>query len=219
MEKSLIFRFAKPSDAKHLAGLHIICGQKQTGSFMPLLGLRFLTSYYKVLLSSEYSVVILAQCKEDEEYLGFHSGSIDARKMRNVFSKAKLRLGWIALTSFFLKPKLLLEVIKRHRALNDSSSDFIIKEGPRGEYWALKPGALPSYGAAKLHRLWHHIMFTMDCEYVRSEVNVDHSKVRKAVVAMGGKILSETKDLNNQARIIVEYDLRKYCQRFPLNNI
>ena len=101
MEKSLIFRFAKPSDAKHLAGLHIICGQKQTGSFMPLLGLRFLTSYYKVLLSSEYSVVILAQCKEDEEYLGFHSGSIDARKMRNVFSKAKLRLGWIALTSFF----------------------------------------------------------------------------------------------------------------------
>ena len=216
MSKSLLFRFAKPSDARHLAKLHIICGKNQTGSFMPLLGLRFLTAYYKILLSSEFSVVILAYCSEAKEFLGFHSGSIDASEMRDAFSKAKFQLGWTAITSFWFTPKILYEIIKRHRALHSNVSDFIIKNGPRGEYWAWKPGGLPSYGAGKLHKLWHHIMFALGCEYVRSEVNVEHARVRKAVIAMGGKVISETTDLNNHARIIVEYDLARYCRRFPL---
>jgi hypothetical protein len=199
-----------------LAKLHLICGKNQTGSFMPILGLRFLTAYYKILLNSESSVVVLAYCSKDKEYLGFHSGSIDAKAMRHSYSKAKYYLGWIALTSFWYKPKVLYEVIKRHVALNSEASDFIIKDGPRGEYWAWKPGGMPSYGAVKIHRLWHHIMFNLGCEYVRSEVNIEHSRVRKAVIAMGGKVQSETIDLNNNARIIVEYDLEKYCKRFPL---
>jgi hypothetical protein len=216
MHNSLIFRFAKHSDACHLAKLHLICGRNQTGSFMPILGLRFLTAYYKILLNAKPSVVVLAYCTKDKEYLGFHSGSIDAKAMRLSFSKAKYYLGWVALTSFWYKPKVLYEVIKRHLALNNKASDFIIKDGPRGEYWAWKPGGAPSYGAAKIHRLWHHIMFNLGCEYVRSEVNVEHSRVRKAVIAMGGKVLSETIDLNGNARIILEYDLEKYCNRFPL---
>jgi hypothetical protein len=217
MSKSLLFRFAKPSDARHLAELHMTCGKKQIGSFMPLLGLRFLTAYYKILLSSEFSVVILAYCSEEKEFLGFHSGSIDAKEMRDAFSKAKFQLGWTAITSFWFRPKTLYEIIKRHRALQSNTSDFIIKDGARGEYWAWKPGGLPPYGAAKLHKLWHHIMYTLGCEYVRSEVNVEHARVRKVVIAMGGKVISETTDLNGQARVMVEYDLARYCKRFPLD--
>ena len=218
MSKSLLFRLAKPSDARHLAKLHITCGKNQPSSFMPLLGLRFLTAYYKILLSSEYSVVVLAYCDDAKEFLGFHSGSIDAQKMRDALSNAKFQLGWTAITSFFLRSKIIFEIITRHRSHHRNESSFIIKKGPRGEYWAWKPGGLPSYGAAKLHKLWHHIMFTLGCECVRSEVNVEHAKVRKFVTAMGGKVISETTDLNNKTRIIVEYDLARYCRRFPISD-
>lgn len=216
-DKELIFRFAKFSDAAYLAKLHITCGKNQNGSFMPMLGLKFLTNYYKVLLSSESSVVILAFSTKSKEYLGFHSGSLDASEIRHSINKAKFKLGWTALVSLIFRPTILYQVIKRYLALQNYASDFIIKEGPRGEYWAWKPGALPSYGAVKLHRIWHHIMFILGCKHVRSEVNINHSRVHKAVLAMGGKILSETTDLSNQARIIVEYDLEKFCKRFPVN--
>jgi len=216
MSHEVSYRFAKEADARHLAELHVICGKKQTGSFMPMLGTRFLTAYYKVLLAAESSVVLLAYRSATNEFLGFHSGAIDAKSAQAAISSAKYYLGFIALTSLLFKPKTLLDVIKRHRALNNKSSDFIIRNGPRGEYWAWKPDALPVHGAIEIHKLWHHIMRTLGCEYVRSEVNVDHARVRKVVLAMGGKVISETIDLNNQARIIVEYNLAEYCSKFPL---
>ncbi len=216
MNHEVSYRLAKEADARHLAELHVICGKKQAGSFMPMLGVRFLTAYYKVLLATESSVVLLAYRAATNEFLGFHSGSIDAKSTQEAISRAKYYLGLAAVTSLLFKPKALLDVIKRHRALNDESSDFIIRNGPRGEYWAWKPGALPVHGAIEIHKLWHHIMRTLGCEYVRSEVNIDHARVRKVVFAMGGKVISETSDLNNQPRIILEYKLSEYCSRFPL---
>jgi hypothetical protein len=218
MNDKVIYRLAKEADARHLAELHVICGKKQTGSFMPMLGISFLTAYYKVLLAAESSVVLLAYRSSTSEYLGFHSGSIDAKSTQEALLRAKYYLGLVAVKALILKPKTLLEVIKRHRALNNGSSDFIIRSGPRGEYWAWRPGAVPVHGAIEIHKLWHHLMKILGCEYVRSEVNIAHSRVRKIVLAMGGKIISETLDLNNQSRIIIEYDLANYCSRFPLEN-
>jgi hypothetical protein len=216
MNQELSYRLAKEADARHLAELHVICGKNQTGSFMPMLGVRFLTAYYKVLLAAESSVVLLAYRSDTNECLGFHSGSLDAKSTQGAISRAKYYLGFIAITSLLFKARILFEVIKRHRALNKESSDFIVKSGPRGEYWAWKPGALPVHGAIEIHKLWHHLMRTLGCDYVRSEVNIDHARVRKVVLAMGGKVVSETFDLNNKPRIIVEYTLSKYCSRFPL---
>jgi hypothetical protein len=216
MHHELSYRLAKEADARGLAELHVICGKRQTGSFMPMLGVRFLTAYYKVLLSAESSIILLAQVKETNEFLGFHSGSLDAKSTQEALTRAKYYLGFVAVTSLLFKPKTLLDVIRRHRALHEESSDFIVRSGPRGEYWAWKPGALPVHGAIEIHKLWHHLMKILGCEYVRSEVNVDHTKVRKVVFAMGGKVISETNDLNNQPRIIVEYNLTEYCSRFPI---
>lgn len=218
MSREVYYRLAKKSDAKHLAVLHVICGKRQVDSFMPMLGVRFLTAYYKVLLSAESTVVVVACRKDTHELLGFHSGSIDAKCSQDALKSAKYYLGFFAVSSLFFRPKTLLDVIGRHRALNTESADFIIRSGPRGEYWAWKPGALPVYGAIEIHKLWHHVMRTLGCEYVRSEVNIHHARVRKVVFAMGGKVISETNDLKNQPRVIVEYNLEEYCGRFPLMN-
>lgn len=218
MQQQVSYRLAKEADARHLAELHVICGKNQTGSFMPMLGVRFLTAYYKVLISTESSVVLLAYIKETQEFLGFHSGSIDAKSTQEAISRAKYYLGFVGITSLLFRPKTLLGVIKRYRALNEESSDFIIRSGPRGEYWAWKPGALPLHGAIEVHKLWHHVMRALGCQYVRSEVNLDHARVCKVVFAMGAKLISKTNDLKNQKRIIVEYNLAEYCSRFPLAN-
>jgi hypothetical protein len=216
MSSEVTYRLAKKKDAKRLAELHLICGMHQPGSFMPKLGVRFLTAYYKILLSDESSIVLLACSSATNELLGFHSGSTDAKSTQESIKKAKYYLGFIAVTSLVFKPKRLLQTIKRYKSLDEKSSNFIIKKGPRGEYWAWKPSALPVHGAIETHKVWHHMMRTLGCKFVRSEVNVGHVKVRKMVHMMGGEIIAETKDHSNQPRIIVEYDLAKYCSKFPL---
>jgi len=188
MNEKVSYRLAKVIDAKQLAELHVICGKKQTDSFMPMLGVRFLTAYYKVLLATESSVVLLAYRATTNEFLGFHSGSIDAKSTQEAINRAKYYLGFTAATSLLFKPKILLDVIKRHRALNKESSDFIVRSGPRGEYWAWKPGAIPAHGAIEIHKLWHHIMRALGCKYVRSEVNIDHVRVRKWLLLWAEKL-------------------------------
>lgn len=217
IEDNIFYTIARLSDALDLARVHKICGQHQKGSFMPLLGLRFLRAYYKVMLQSEGYVVLIARRKKTGECLGFHSGSLDAEVTLASLKNAKYYLGLVAFTSLIFKPILLCSVIKRYFALQNPSCEFIIKNGPRGEYWAWLPNAKPLHGAIEIHKLWHHLMRLLGCRFVKSEVNVEHERVRKTVIAMGGVVIAETVDLNNKARLLVSYDLEKYCQRFPFS--
>lgn len=216
MTNDVCFRIAKVSDAKKLASIHVECGNNQTDSFMPKLGTRFMTAYYKVMLSSKASVVVMAYRKSDNECLGFHSGTSEAADSQKYLASKKYYLAFAALTSLATKPSLLREIFKRYRVIKENKDNLIINVGPRGEYWAWKPGASPIGGAVEVHKRWHHLMYALGCDAVRSEVNQSNSKVRKAAQAMGGKMIRETRDLNGMVRLFVEINLSEYCARFPL---
>lgn len=217
-QSKVLFRLAKKSDARALAKIHLLCGDKQVDSFMEKLGKRFLTSYYATVLECKYSVIVVGYRDIDNEIYGFHSGTIDTFKQRKNIQRKYFYLGLSAIFCLIRNPLLITDILKRYQSLGDNSSTAIVREGPRGEYWAWRPGA-PKSGAGSIHRVWHHVLFNMGARSVKSEVNVSQPKVRKAVRAMGGKVVSTTVDFNGNERLIVEYDLAEYCRRFPTQSV
>jgi len=211
----VLYRIAKMSDAAELAKAHLICGENQVGSFMEKLGKQFLTRYYKTVLACKYSIIVVGYSQVSGKIYGFHSGSIDTHQQRKYLRKNRFLLAMSAALCLAKRPRLIPEIYKRYKSLEDDSNTSVVRSGARGEYWAWKPGA-PSYGGAQVHKNWHNTMLALGCLKVRSEVNVSQPRVRKAIIAMGGVILNSTHDFNGNERLIVEYDLVKYCKRFPL---
>jgi hypothetical protein len=202
------FRFAKKCDSRALACLHIECSIYQKGSFMHRLGMPFLIKYYEITISNKNSIIILAE--DNDEVLGFHSGTLDAIEHYSNLRNNKLKFIIPILTSLIIKPKLLFEIYKRYIYTgNDSKVKFGVKTGVRGEYWGWSPSKPNPVESINLHRKWHLIIKNLGAKYVRSEVDIVNDRIYKSIKLMGGLIIQEITLLDGRKRAIVEYDLSK----------
>ena len=202
------YRIAKESDSKSLALLHMECGIQQQGGFMHKLGISFLKKYYEIIISNKNSIIILAE--DNDEVLGFHSGTLDAIEHYSNLRNNKLKFIIPILTSLIIKPKLLFEIYKRYIYTgNDSKVKFGVKTGVRGEYWGWSPSKPNPVESINLHRKWHLIIKNLGATYVRSEVDIVNDRIYKSIKLMGGLIIQEITLLDGRRRAIVEYDLTK----------
>lgn len=201
------YRLANIKDAREIAVLHAKCATKQPDSFMDNLGLRFLKTYYRILLGEKFAFVLLAY-KEDN-LVGFHSGSLNALEHKEAFKKNKFTLFFSMLGSLIMKPSLILESYKRykHSQYDPQISYF---NGPRGEYWAWDNDCKKHNGALDLHKAWHLTLQNLGYKVVRSEINSNNSRVLRAAKMMGAEVINETADSSNNVRFILEYNLENY---------
>lgn len=208
--KSVRFRFAKFCDSSSIARLHVSCSLQQDGGFMHKLGEKFLKRYYEVTISNKSSIVLIA-VDENDEILGFHSGTLDASEHFASLRKNKFRFVLPIFIAICRKPKLAKEIYTRYRFTSEESKlNFGIKYGARGEYWGwnpLKPNAVESLN---LHRNWHMVVKQMGVQKVRSEVDIINQRIYKSIKIMGGIFLEEITLEDGRRRGLVEYDLTKF---------
>ncbi len=203
-------RIAKESDALSLALLHIECSKYQQGGFMHKLGLNFLKKYYEITINNKNSVIILAQ-NENDEVLGFHSGTLDACEHYKNLRRYRFKFILPVLKTLISNPKLVLEIYTRFKYTgNNSSLMFGIKTGARGEYWGWNPTRPNAVESINLHRNWHLILKQLGATNVRSEVDIVNDRIYKSIKIMGGNIIEVITLHDGRTRAIVEYDLSKF---------
>lgn len=204
-------RLAKQRDIKQLVDVHWTCSTEQPGGFMFKLGRPFLRQYYKIYLREKHSLILVAE-EEHGKLLGFHSGTLRAEEHIAALRSAWLPLLITALPAVVRKPSLVQEIYSRYRstARETDSDEYILKSGPRGEYWAWLSAHRDAGQAIHLHETWHAIMHQMGAKSVRSEVDRDNVRILKYARMMGAQVIKEILTPDGRRRLIMEYELENY---------
>lgn len=198
------YRFAKVSDAKQLATLHVKSGFQQTGSFMHLLGEIFWIKYYKYFLNEKQFIVLVAE--QDQKIFGFVSGTLSAQEHLKYFNSIKFRLGVIILPRLILNPKLFPQIIQRLKFLRGEKNapQYRVTEGVRIEYWAWDPDEKSLY-SIELFKMWIDIIHQLGYESIKGEVDKVNYKVLKIHKMLGANVLGKLDTNDDRDRLIIEY--------------
>ena len=183
----IIFRLAKPCDAKQIANCHWHVRDRYRQGIFLSLGEGFLRAYYKIVLNDPWEVVVCAVNKEGK-IVGFTSSTIDAEAQAKNLRNHRIILGLFAAKYLILNPHLIKEVWRRYRSLNPSNNvpSFIHTSGVRGEYWCWDKND-DSYQSVELSKIGDGILY--DLGYKESFFEVDilnkavykyHIKINKA---------------------------------------
>lgn len=203
------FRIAKLVDANQIAEIHIESGKNQPGGFMHLLGFSFIKKYYEILLQEKHSIVIVAEDKTGFIY-GFCSGTLDASEHIKSLNSNKLPLLIASLPSIFKNPKLIFEITKRRKHINNVSDsvEYNTKIGVRNEYWGWRSECDKSK-SPELFKTWMNIVYSFGYESFRGEVDSINKHIVLFHKFLGAKILKEIILPDGRIRYFVEYKNNK----------
>lgn len=177
---SILFRLAKPSDAKQIAYCHWHVRDRYTKGIFLSLGERFLRAYYQVILDDPYEVVVCAE--KDGRIIGFASTTLDAAEQAKNLKAHKIKLAVAAVGAIVCKPSLLKAVWQRYRSLeNDNNApSFVHTEGVRGEYWCwLKSEEDDSFASMELSKVKNRILYDLGVREMFFEVDKFNKQVYK----------------------------------------
>ncbi len=201
-------RLACITDAKVLADVHWQASSSQPGGFMFKLGKAFLVQYYRVLLREKNEVILCAE-DADGKMIGLVSGTLDAGE-----HAAELRRQWPsllmgAIPAIIRDPRLLSALRLRQRSLtvDPEEKGYIVKEGPRLEYWAWPADQRSTMGAVTLLKKWLEVMRLMGAQTVKFEVDEVNQKSTEIHRLLGSRIVSEFVTGEGKKRLIMEYSL------------
>lgn len=173
----IVFRIAKPSDAKDIARIHYSVRHKHPLGIFSQMGLSFLTKYYSIILNDPYEIVLCAE-NERGELVGFNSGTLDAKSQMESLRKNKLSLAISALGSIVRKPSLITALIQRYKATTENEKyQFVYTEGARGDFWAWKPSDKNSLDAVALSIKANAVFAALGVKEKYIEVDVDNKEV------------------------------------------
>lgn len=184
----ILFRIAKPSDAKQIANCHWHVRDRYSHGIFLALGEHFLRTYYSITLNDPWELIVCA-VDENNNIIGFASTSMDARAKSENLKKHKIKLGLSALWSLLSRPSLIKPVIQRYRSLNSNNKvpKFITNEGVRGGYWCWRKDD-DSLMSVELSNIKNRILFNLGVRELFFEVDKCnkavyrfHIKVNKAI--------------------------------------
>lgn len=203
-------RFAKPCDSTPLAKLHLKCSVNQPNGFMFKLGLPFLITYYKVLINEKHSVIIMAE-DENENLLGFVSGTMDAAAHLKNLKKNRIRIGFSIIPSLIKSPRIINKIMDHGKYVlsKDGYVQFGVMSGPRAEFWAWDPKD-KSKMAIPLLKTFLLVLFDLGATSVKAEVDINNENLLTIYKFLGAKVIEHLKLNDGRNRVIVEYssDLR-----------
>ena len=201
----MILRFAKSCDINSLAKLHMECGKRQPDGFMFKLGLPFLKRYYKLLINEKNSIIIIAE-DENENLLGFTSGTMKAESHLNNLKRDRFRIGLCILPAIIKSPKILMNILDREKFvfLKDGSIQFAVTRGPRIEYWAWLNNE-KSNMSIPLLKTWLRVAFDLGAGSIKAEVDINSKNLLTIHKFLGAKVIEHLKLKDGRERVIIEY--------------
>lgn len=173
---------------------------------MHQLGSLFFQEYYRVILNEKWTVVVCA-VREDGTILGFHSGTLKAEEYSRALRRRRIRLGVASLPAVVAHPSLLKKGLARLRSLSadKDSEQFVVTEGPRGEYWAWTLDVPSGANAINCHVRWHEVMRSLGARYVRAEVDCDNPQILQTAIRRGATIVRKFPIPDGRERWEIEY--------------
>ena len=203
------YRVAKRADAKSLAQVHLICAKHQRGGFFHNLGFYFTFNYYKILLSNKNSIILIAE-DQDQNCLGFHSGTLKMEEQLIQLKKNRLILAISLIPKLIKKPKLFYDIIKRYLSIStidNKKNDFGVKKGARGEYWCWLPSNSDPLEALNLLNKWFNIMKELGVNSISIEADTINERILKFHIKKGAKVINELNLHDGRKRVILRYNL------------
>ncbi len=165
------FRIAKPCDAKQITDAHWTVRDRYTDGIFLSLGKGFLRAYYEIVLDDPNEIVVVAE-NDNNEIVGFSSGSLDAVSQVKSIRSHKIKLGFSAMLGILRHPSFLKGVWQRYKSLdNKSDHQFLHMEGARSEYLCWKKGAEGSINMMILDKIKFKMMYELGVREVFFEID------------------------------------------------
>ena len=210
----IIFRLAKPCDAKQIANVHYHVRDEYGEGFFAHVNKSFLKQYYKVILDDPCQIVVCAEL--DGKILGFSSGSLDVTKEFKAFRRNKWRFVWPLFTTALGRPSIIKDAIDRFRSTcPNSGKKFVSDHGARNEFWAWLPGREDSYMSIYTQELMLYVMKILGVKEVFGEMDTVNEKVVRMQTRNGNKVLDTYTMPDGRERLSVVMDLDEHKFKLP----
>ena len=208
--QSISIRLAKPSDSGYIAKLHYEASREQPGAFIFKLGPNFIKAYYSITMNEPHNILLCSESSSGE-ILGFISGSTDSQEHLQALKAHWIKLGFSALTSFIIRPGLLLSAWKRFRFLKGDreSTQFCATTGARIEYWGWKKNDPHAYFATNMLGSILTVMKSFGVTRVFGEVDEENTRLVKMHKLMGCEKIADLGIVDGRTRSIYVHDLEK----------
>lgn len=204
------FRLAKPSDAKHIAYVHLHIRDKYDKGFFAQVNYSFLIQYYKVMLNDPNEVVV---CAEDEsgKIVGFSSGSLNAEKQFKAMRDHKLSFVWPLITSAFSNPKIIKSALDRFKSTKgESENKYVISKGARAEYWGWLTGRNDTDQSVVMQEIWLYFMKLLGAQQIFFEVDKVNKRIYKYHKINGAEELGSFMMPDGRERVEFVYKMDSY---------
>ncbi|MEG0108669.1 MAG: hypothetical protein RR705_07440 [Lachnospiraceae bacterium] len=204
------FRLAKPSDAKHIAYVHLHIRDKYDKGFFAQVNYSFLKQYYKVMLNDPYEVVV---CAEDEtgKIVGFSSGSLHAEKQFRTMRDHKYSFVCSLMTSAFSNPRIIKSAFDRFKSTKgESENKYVISKGARAEYWGWLTGRTDTDQSVIMQEIWLYFMKLLGAKQIFFEVDKVNKRIYKYHKINGAEELSNFIMPDGRERVEFVYNMDSY---------
>lgn len=206
----ILFRLAKPSDAKQIAYVHYHIRDKYDQGFFAQVNYSFLVQYYKVVLNDPCEVVVCAE-DENQKIVGFCSASLDAKRQFEIMRMNRFRFVLPLILSAFSNPKLIKDAFDRYRSTKGGSSkEFVTSKGARAEYWGWLPDRNDSDCSVVMQDIEFYIMKLFGVDKLYFEVDKVNKKIFKFHKINGAEEIRSYSLPDGRERVELIYDLNNY---------
>lgn len=204
------FRLAKPSDAKHIAYVHLHIRDKYDKGFFAQVNYSFLKQYYKVMLNDPNEVVV---CAEDEigKIVGFSSGSLNAEKQFKAMRDHKFLFVWALITSAISNPKIIKSALDRFKSTKgESENKYVVSKGARAEYWGWLADRNDTDQSVAMQEIWFYLMKLLGAKQIFFEVDKVNKRIYKYHKINGAEELNSFMMPDGRERVEFVYNMNSY---------
>ncbi len=210
----IIYRIAKPSDARQIANVHYHIRDGYDVGFFAHVNFSFLKEYYNVILNDPYEIVVCAE-DEDGKVVGFCSGSTNSKKQFEHLRKSKWRFIIPLLTSAIARPSIIKSALDRFKSTKGTSkNEYVANEGAREEYWGWLPNRDDSIKSVFLQEVFYRVMKTVGVDKMLLEVDQVNERILQLHKKNGAEIISVFKMNDGRTRVALQYSLKNYRFKF-----
>ncbi len=204
------FRLAKPSDAKQIAYVHYHIRDKYDLGFFAKVNRAFLTQYYKVVLDDPCEVIVCAE-DENQNIVGFSSGSLDSERQFKMMRKKKFSFVLPLLTSAISNPRLITSALDRFKSIKGKSeNEYVSSKGARVEYWGWMPGRDDSDNSIVMQDILFHTMKMLGADKLYFEVDKINKRIFKFHKINGAEEVKTFVMPDGRERVELVYDMNNY---------
>lgn len=203
----MIYRLIKLADLKDVVNIHYATRSVNNNGIFAIMGKSFIKEYYKLVIKSQYTVIIGAQ-NDDGHIIGHCYVILDCRKFDQYINKNTIHLIIGAFVSIIRQPSILKKLMDRYKSLKKRDGRYFIKEGVRGGFWGWNPQYSDPIASIEMHNCMLKIIRDLGFNSFAFEVDRVNKKVYKLHKINGAKEFDSIILSDGRERAFMKYDLK-----------